>query len=72
MVKTIKLYNARNKSERAVVRSPLYQPKYMYFLNLRDKRKGNTLQSLFTQSDCLNDDIALLVPKARTPHNLDR
>ena len=34
-----------------------------YFKNLRDKRKGNTLQSLFAQSDRRNDNIALLVAK---------
>ena len=36
VVKTVELYNVRNKSERAVVRSSLYQPKYIYFFNLRD------------------------------------
>ena len=42
-----------------------------YFENLRDKRKENTLQSLFAQSDRRNDDglkasynIALLMAKA--------
>ena len=28
------------------------------------------MQSLFAQSDRRNDDIALLAPKARTPHDI--
>ena len=49
----------------------------LFFSYLRDKRKGNTLQRLFTQSDRRNDDglkasynIALLVAKAGKPHNI--
>ena len=48
-----------------------------YFKSIRDKRQGNTLQSLFAQSDRRNDDglrasynIALLIAKAGKPHNI--